>query len=274
MRYGEAFDQYKEKFYLSEGTMDESKIKKLFIDYKLLNKVIALFTSYCPDLTAVVSDAVLGDNKNTKKAKTIKSRRDQKVSLVKEALSTIGWQSLNQQIYDILESEGDAFFYIYFDSEENKNSKYRIPKLKLLPSKNMKSIILDESFKPKAYIYKDTLYDEEIDYTKGEVNETNERDFILVFETGQVHMVDNNKSTKGSGLELNEKGKVSVTKSTKNKDSYSDLIPIIHVPSKKTQDEKFSIIPAEDYVDLCLQIAQIHSDIRAINRNLGFPRTV
>lgn len=273
MRYGEAFNQYKEKFYLAEGTMPEEKIKKLFIDYKLLNKVISLFTSYCPDLTAVVGDAIIDDKTGAKKSKAIKTRRDQKVSLVREALTAIGWKSLNQQIYDILESEGDAFFYIYFD-EQSKNSKVKIPKLKLLPSKNMKSILLDESSKPKAYIYKDKLYDEEIDYTKGEVKETNEREYILVFEKGQVHMIDNNKTSKGSGLELDGKGKVVVTKSTKNKDSYADMIPIIHVPAKKTQDEKFSIIPAEDYVDLCLQISQIHSDIRAINRNLGFPRTV
>ena len=123
-------------------------------------------------------------------------------------------------------------------------------------------------------IYKHTVYDEIIDYKTGDVEKTNEREEVIIFEKGKCTKIVDRKDSQGN-LALDEEGKIIVDKTVvKNIELLSDVIPLIHVSSIKRQDEKFSIIPAEKYVDLCLIIDQIHSDVRAINRNLGFPKTM
>lgn len=263
IRYNDAFSYYKEKFYLPESSdnVNEDVMRKLFTDYKFLDQVINAFVSYCPTLKTPVFEYT---KRNRKKI-------DKKTELMKEALSTIKWEELNSQIYDTLESEGDCFFYIYFD-EETDIDEFRIPKLKVLDSSKMKNIVVDSSNTPNAYIYVDTEYDEEIDYVTGNVTKSNEREVTYIFEKGIVHKIEKNKSNKGQLLEKDEDGKMNVVSSVDNLDFYKNIIPIIHIHSRKRQDEKFSVIPAEDYVELCLQLAQIQSDIRATNRQLGFPR--
>lgn len=261
IRDGDSFQHYKNKFYISDGQLDEEKMKKLFIDYRMLNKVIEMFTSFCPDL----KQSVPRGKKSSKK-----------LELIKTTLSSIKWTHINTQIYDMLESKGDVFYYIYFDKEDKKNPSkgFRIPKIRQLEAENMQHIILDETNNPKAYIYKHKIYDEVIDYKTGDITRENERDEILIFEKGKCTRITENMTESGE-LQLDENGTVVVTKKiVENDDSFKDLIPIIHISSKKRQDEKFSVIPAGDYVDLCLVIDQIHSDIRAVNRQMGFPRTV
>lgn len=236
-------------------------MRKLFTDYKFLDQVINAFVSYCPTLKTPIFEY-------TKKNK---KRIDKKIELIKEALSVIKWEELNSQIYDTLESEGDCFFYIYFD-EKTEEDEFKIPRLKVLDSSKMKNIVMDSSDTPRAYIYVDKEYDEEIDYINGNVTKSNEREVTYIFEKGTVHKIEQSSSKKGTVLEKDEKGKVNVVSSVDNLDFYKNIIPIIHIHSKKRQDEKFSVIPAEDYVELCLQLAQIQSDIRATNRQLGFPR--
>ncbi|MGL4425569.1 MAG: hypothetical protein ACRCZ0_01835 [Cetobacterium sp.] len=236
-------------------------MKKLFIDYKMLNKVIEMFTSFCPDLVQAIPKG-----KNSEK----------KTQLIKATLSSIKWNHINSQIYDMLETKGDVFYYIYFDKEAKgaKKKVSRIPKIRQLNTEDMQNIILDKANNPVAYIYKHKLFDEIINYKTGETAKENEREEVLIFEKGQCTRVVEKTSETGDLL-LDENGEVVVVKTTiKNDDSFKDIIPIIHVASKKRQDEKFSIIPAEEYVDLCLVIDQIHSDIRAVNRQMGFPRTV
>lgn len=194
---------------------------------------------------------------------------DSKLELLKVAISEIKWEELNSQIYDTLESEGDVFFYIYFD-EKKEGDKFIIPKLKFLESNKMRNILTDSANNPLAYIYVDKEYDEKIDYINGSVKKTNEREVTYIFEKGKVHKID--RQNREQGLLENINGKIQVSKTINNLDFYKDIIPIIHIHSKKRQDEKFSIIPAEDYVELCLQLSQIQSDIRATNRQLGFPR--
>lgn len=266
IRDGDSFIHYKEKFYLQKGAddMDDETKKKLFVDYKMLNKVIELFTSFCPDLGLTVTKG--------KKA-------SQKVELLKATLTAIKWSHLNSQIYDMLESKGDVFFYIYFDKVKQGKSKVKtkewlIPRIRQLDTENMQHIVLDEANNPKAYIYKHTVYDEVIDYKTGDVEKTNEREEVIIFEKGKCTKIVDRKDSQGN-LALDEEGKIIVDKTiVKNIELLADVIPLIHISSIKRQDEKFSIIPAEKYVDLCLIIDQIHSDVRAINRNLGFPKTM
>ncbi|MGL5100810.1 MAG: hypothetical protein ACRC6B_12415, partial [Fusobacteriaceae bacterium] len=265
IRDGDSFIHYKEKFYLQDGTdvLDDERMKKLFVDYKMLNKVVELFTSFCPDLEISVPKG---------------KKSSDKVELLRAVVTAIRWSSLNSQIYDMLETKGDVFFYIYFDQIKTKGNKKKgnwvIPKLRQLEAENMQQIVLDEANNPKYYIYKHKLFDETIDYKTGYITKENEREETIIFEKGKCHKVVDRKDSEGK-LVLDEEGKIVVDKTTiKNDDSLSHIIPIIHVSSIKRQEEKFSIIPAEKYVDLCLLIDQIHSDIRATNRNLGFPKTM
>lgn len=257
------FKYYLTKSYIPEGSMDisDASKEKLFTDYRLLNKVIELFVSFCPDLTFSVPYEQKSKKKNFKK-----------MDLIKTALNEINWSEMNHNIYDELESKGDVFFYIYFD-EVARNDKFVIPKLKMLKSENMVNIVFDSANKPLAYIYKEDVYEEKIDYLQGTVTAENKKQAVFVFEKGKVSRAIQGENT-DSGMMVQDKDGKMVIKTIKNKDSYKEFIPIIHIPSKKKQDERFSLIPASDYVDLCLQIAQIHSDIRQINRQMGYPRTV
>lgn len=226
-----------------------------------MNKVIEAFTSFCPDLHPKIP-------KGRKSA--------QKQSLISNALNNIKWGSLNNEIYDGQETCGDLFYYVYFEEKdvENRSSsdKKIYPRLKRLDSDKMVKIVLDDAGNPRAYIYKHTVFDEKINYLTGDIIKENEREEILIFEKGQCHKIEEGKDSTGN-LILDDNGDIKVNKKTiKNLEGLEDIIPIIHIYSDKRQGEEFSVIPADSYIDLCLTIDQIVSDMRAINRNSGFPR--
>lgn len=266
IRYGDHFNLYKNKFFMQEGadSLDDEKKKKLFIDIEIMNKVIEMFTSFCPDLHPSIPKG---------------RKKDKKHKLIIESLSSIHWGSLNNIIYDLQETDGDVFYYIYFDEKDinerkGTQNKKIFPKLKKLEADKMERTILDEAGNPRAYIYRHDIFDEKINYLTGETTKENEREEILIFEKGQCHKIVNRKDEKGQ-LVLDEDGKVVISKTTiKNKEGLEDVIPLIHIYSDKRQGEEFSIIPADSYVDLCLTIDQIVSDMRAINRNSGFPKQI
>lgn len=258
----DAFPYYKEKFYNPNNSNgNEDVMRKLFTDYKLLNQVLENFKSFCPTLKPTI--ITKGKNK-----KTI----EKKQRLVETALNSIVWNKLNSEIYDMLETNGDVFFYIYFDNKliEDKKDKFKIPKISLLTSSNMIDILKDDTNEVTAYIYQEDIVRDVIDYTNGEITNENLGNATYVFQKGEVLRYLEDKKEKGN-LSVDEKGILKIKK-VPNSDSYKDLIPIIHIPSNKRQNEKFSVIPAQDYVELCLQLMQIQSDIRATNRQLGFPR--
>ena len=245
MRNKDSFPYYKEKFFIpNKTTLSDEVLKKLFIDTRMMNKVIEAFVSFCPILKTQIPKS-----KSSKKY-------DKKVALIKEALKVIDWKSLNHQIYDMLESEGDVFLQIYFKNEEDK-----IPKLRLLESKKMTNILLDEYGEPVTYIYRKEEYEiEKVDYVTGMVSQEGLVNNTYIFDKGITYKV--------------AYANASVSSEVENRDSYKDMPSIIRIPSKIKQNEKFSIIPAEDYINFCLQLAQIESDIRAVNRQMGFPRTI
>ena len=258
----DAFSYYKEKFYNpSSESADEDTMRRLFTDYKLLNQVLENFKSFCPTL---MPQAISESNK-----KTIK---DKKKRLVDLALKTISWNKLNSEIYDILETNGDAFFYIYFDEEEivSNKDKFKIPKVSLLSSKNMEDILKDDSNETLAYIYVENIKKSIINYDTGDIDEDDLGEAKYIFKKGEVFRYLQGVKESGN-LSVDSEGILKI-KRIDNAESYKDIIPIIHVASNKRQDEKFSCIPAQDYVELCLQLMQIQSDIRATNRQLGFPR--
>lgn len=234
-------------------------MRKLLTDRKALNQVLEFFVSFCP----ILNPAPVGGKS--------KKEKDKKSELVKKALKKIKWQTLNPQIYDILETEGDCFFYIYFDDEEDVDGD-SIPNIALLTSKNITDVVKDNmSNRAIAYIYKDNIIVETVNYSTGEVAEEDGGELVFIFEKGKVSKIGSKTKEVSEGMLVEEEGEL-VVKSIDNKDSYKDIIPIIHISSDKKEDEKLSVIPAEDYVDLCLQLMQVQSDIRATNRQMGFPR--
>lgn len=264
IRDGDAFQYYKEKFYLPDSapTVSDATMRALFTDYKVLNQVIEAFVSFCPDLEPQFPNTI------------DEERRDKKIALIKTAMDRIGWKKMNYLIYDILESEGDCFYYIYFDEELDKKNpnNFKIPNLSLLDSINMRNIVHDEFNQPVFYIYKEEIEIETVDLLTGNVTNESTKDTTFIFEKGKVHRITPDKNEEGEFIK-DKDGKMVIKSLTKsNRKSYMDIVPIIHIPSKKKQTDKFSIIPAEDYVELVLQLAQIQSDIRATNRQMGFPR--
>lgn len=259
---GDAYEYYKQKFYNpSSSNSDDEVMKRLFTDYKLLNQVLENFKSFCPTLKP---QSISESNK--------KNIKDKKKRLVDTAIKTISWDKINSEIYDILEVNGDCFFYIYFDDTEviSKKDKFRIPKISLLTSKNMIDILKDDSNETLAYIYEDNIVQNEIDYETGNITENDLGTARYIFKKGEVFRYIQGKKESGN-LSVDEQGILKIKK-IENSESYKDIIPIIHIPSNKRQDEKFSAVSAQDYVELCLQLMQIQSDIRATNRQLGFPR--
>ena len=259
---GDAYEYYKQKFYNPNSSKsDDEVMKRLFTDYKLLNQVLENFKSFCPTLKP---QSISESNK--------KNIKDKKKRLVDTAIKTISWDKINSEIYDILEVNGDCFFYIYFDDTEviSKKDKFRIPKISLLISKNMVDILKDDSNETLAYIYEDNIVQNEIDYETGNITKNDLGTAKYIFKKGEVFRYIQGKKESGN-LSVDEQGVLKIKK-IENSESYKDIIPIIHIPSNKRQDEKFSAVPAQDYVELCLQLMQIQSDIRATNRQLGFPR--
>ena len=183
---------------------------------------------------------------------------------------------MNNALWGNMETNGDIFYYIYFDSEEvskKRGDKYRLPKLRKLEAENMEKILYDEANNPKAYIYKHKLFDEVINYVDGTTRKENEREETIIFERGRC--IKLTPKMKSEGIAELKDGEIVMNKNiVKNSDILSEMIPIIHISACRGQEDKFSEIPAGAYVDLCLIIDQIHSDVRAINRNLGFPKTV
>lgn len=237
-------------------------MRALFTDYKLLNQVIDSFVSFCPVLRVKFPNTL--DEK----------RRDKKIALINSAIDRISWEKINPLIYDALETEGDSFYYLFFDEERDKQdpNKFKIPDLAPLDSLNMKNILLDDFNKPKVYIYEQEIESEEVDLMTGEVKEGSKQKVTFLFEKGKVHRITADKTEQGEFIK-DKDGNMSIRTITKaNRKSYTDIIPIIHIQSKKRQDEKFSIIPADDYIELVLHLAQTQSDIRATNRQMGFPR--
>lgn len=185
--YGDAFTYYKEKFYLQTGsdTMNDEQKRKLYDNSQMLSKVINIFTSFCPDLAL---DEIKG--KNSKK----------KRELLNQCLNVIDWETVNKEIYIGMETEGDVFYYIYFDKEDKNtsNKEYKIPKLKRLDALKIKNVLLHEDGTARAYFYKDSICTEEINYSTGEITESNEKEVTYIFEKGVCHRIIDSSSSKGT----------------------------------------------------------------------------
>jgi hypothetical protein len=255
MRYGNSYKHYCHRFFEnSVSSMDDANKKKLYFSYGFMDKVINMFVSFCP---------VLSHDIPTGKKKDAYGKKNK---VIKKVLNSIKWKQLNKEIYDTLESGGDAFLHFYFDKKKGRFN------VKILKSENMRNIIRDEFNNPTTYIYKEEISEENIDYTTGEVIQTYADTVTTIYEKNKVCIIRNLKDEQGNALEDKDGKKVVKLYEESDSETYKDMIPIIHIPSFKKDSDKFSKIPAGEYVDDCLTLDQITSDIRGIHRQYAFPK--
>ena len=189
--------------------------------------------------------------------------------LLKRALIENKWESTQQEITETLEAKGDFFSYWYWEKSPFQIKDWKkvtltdgatfwenpIPKIVVLDSENMVDIILDNNRTPIKYIYKDYYIHEEVN-DKGEIINKEPYTITKVFEKGRI-LVTDDRTNKTVVLE--------------NKEHEKDIIRIIHIPSFKKRNEKFSEIQATKYIDLCLILSAITSDYRLINKMSASP---
>ena len=211
-----------------------------------MEKIITEIKNFCP----------LMDTFNTMEPK--------KIEYLNEVLKLINWDELQFEIIDNQESKGDMFLYWYFIRGE------KVPRLKVLKSENVTDIILDENNNPTTYIYEEEVVSEFVNKDTASVTSSS-RTVKWIFERGKVTTLDPVMED-GKYTYDNEGNIVYNVVEIPNRIKYKDLFQIIHIPSYKSQSEKFSKISAEEYVDECIILDDIHSDWRNINHNAGFPK--
>lgn len=258
LRNGDSFAHYLNKFYLAQNAdiaiNDEAK-KKMYITHNNMESIVRNFVSYCPNLKEQMVRA------------TNKTKEKKKKELIKQFKVLNDWDNLIDQIYDTMEAKGDAFLYYYFETEDSK-----IPKLKLLRSEDLLHITVDEFDNPKTYVYRETIWDEKVNLITGNIQRLNHHYTTWCFQKGLTSRSIIVETEQGEKI-VDENGEVEIKEySVANRDYYKNEFSVIHIPTYKKQFERFSKIPADDYIDFCLQLDQISSDIRATNRQFSFPK--
>lgn len=231
----------------------EEKWKKLYVSKNYMAKVIKTIVNYSPKL-----DEFTLDEETDKR----------QIKALSQCLDDMNWDDLQKEILIDQESKGDKFLHYYFVEGEDT------PRIKPLKSKNMYDILLDENLLPKAYIYKDTVTKEMVN-NETAMTYSYDREVTWVFEKGRYTIIDPMYDESKREFITDSKGKqeynVTVVPARKG---YENYFQILHIPSYKNFSDKFSIIPAEDYVDDCLHLDNIWSDWRGINHNAGFPKVM
>ena len=261
LRSGNGFKHFKNR-YINDATLKEEEdiLRKKYCSMNDMDAVIKELVSFCPDLSTFVPRDVESD------------RGKAQHSLVQKALKEIKWTSRLNNIYDTLESKGDCYFYIYFDSSEDK-----IPKLKYLDPKYITDIILDNNGQTSAIIYKEK-YIQSVVGINGEVSEMPEIDVVWVFQKGLTQVYKQNlvqdKKTKKFKAEISNNRPVYGNPiDFPNRASYINDLAVIRISSFLKENSKFSEIPASSYIEPCLMLDKINSNLHQVNMLLGFPQT-
>ena len=223
--------------------------KKLYESDNYMDTIISEIVNLTPKLTSL---------KYTTKTK-------KKIDLIKKAIETIEWEDLDSDITDTQVFSADCFLEVYFVKNDN------IPRLRKLDSKKMADIARDEYGRVKAYIYKDTVVNEEVDFlgTTASIDRESEREVTWVFERGRTTIIDpyNLMKDENGVVILDDNGEPKVNMQVKpHKTVFKDEFYIIHIPSIKKTDNAFSDIIASKWIDHILKSDAIASDYRYINR--------
>lgn len=175
-----------------------------------------------------------------------------KLKVLQKQFDIIKWNNILPEIFKTLETKGDFFAYWYYE----EGSPYA--KIKVLNPRNMKDITMDNNNEVTGYVYEEMFLDQKIDDTTGQVVDVKSYTVQTIFKKGYVRVNDSYNFPEGYKI-------------YPNKEQDLDKIRIIHIPSFKEQREKFSTPPSLDYIDKILLLDAITSDLRLINRLIGFP---
>ena len=256
---GDTFKHYYERFFCRQYDEDGNEVgityeqmKKIYVTYSLLPRAI----------NEIVLLSPIFENFNTTVKKKIKPLR--------QATKQMQWNVLYPEIIKTLETKGDFYSYWYYESSQVEVKGWNqintpsevywenpIPRIKVLESKNMKDIILDSNNEPLAYVYEEDKVHQTLNDSDGT---TTSKTYTVqtIFKKGYIRVNDTfTYPKKGYAI-------------FPNKDFEEDIIRLIYVPSFKNQNDKFSSIPAMEYIDPALVMDNITSDLRYINRLAGF----
>ena len=232
----------KNRWKTSASQLSDDDWYKMFVSFEYMKKVVNELKILAPYMSTF-------NTENNKKIKLLRK------TLEKEHLN---WHQLLYEIYETLETKGD--FFAYWSTSENSKVD-DIPRLKVLKSECIEDIILDPiTNEPTSYIYKEMVSEEKVDEKTGFVTTVNSRGVTWIFTKGYIRINDSYKYSDSGGFKIFSNGA-----------DYADEIRLIHIPSFKKQSEKFSEIPASQYVDACLLLDKIDTNRDIINDHLGFP---
>ena len=263
LRLGDSFKHFKRRFvnYSQEySPVSDEDMKKQFHSMNDMDTVINKLVSYCPDIDVFVPRYPF------KKGNRQRAREQQK--LVKRFLKKIKWKTRLNTIYDDLESKGDSFWHIYFNSTEPN-----MPLFKYLSAENVTDIILDRNGEPEAYIYRETVVDIKLTTNLSPL-QSKAREVIWVFRKGETLIYDPMREIENGTVRYIKDdygNQLYNVERVINKESYADKIAIVRFASFLRDGDEFSKISAGNYVEHCLTLDKITSNILNINMMLGHP---
>lgn len=251
LRYGKGFEHNEVRYVEASKVraLDINERRKIYESDNYMDTIISEIVNLTPKLSAL---------KYSTKNKKV-------VDLIKKSIELIEWDDLDSDITDTQVFSSDCFLEVYFVKGDN------IPRLRKLDSKKMTDIARDKYGRVIAYIYKDEVVNEEVEYlgTTADVDRDSERTVTWVFERGKTTIID-------PYYELKDKDGVVILDSEGNSKPSIEVVPhktifkdefyIIHIPSIKKTDKAFSDIIASKWIDHILRSDAIASDYRYINR--------
>lgn len=236
IKKGDSFPYFKQRFIKDTSSsypLTDEDWKKMYISLNHLSKIIYEYMNFVPIL-----------NKFTK------VKKQSKIDMLKEFLKSIEWEMLQPEIIERMETEGDVFLYWFFEDE-----KAKFPKIRIRPSENIKEIVRDGNGNITNYIYEETVKFETTDDRGNVMYDT--KLVTWVFYKGYVKKTDS---------------KTNQTITYYNPIEFSEYFPIFQISADKKQNDKFSEIPAERYIDSCQLLDNIDTNWNLINTLAGFPK--
>lgn len=221
--------------YVDENLPQDRVIKwnKRFVSLNYLSYVVGEYLERIVPMSYEIKD---GKNKQKEK------------DMIKLFFKKNNMADLYTNIAKTRKTNGDSYIYFYKDNEN------KIIRLKELDGQYMQ-IYTDKNRDILAYEFKRTIsYNEEVSGSSTKEYEVKTLDEKYIFnKKGSFYYV--NDQLEGSYL---------------NDIDMKDIIPIIHFQFRKNETTfPYSEIPAEELLDICLELDRIESNIAYTNQSIG-----
>lgn len=249
-----------------DSQLSQEEWEKMYVSYNYMKKIINELKTLAPYID------------------TFTTEDEDIVKFMKKTLEKdyLNWTQLEYEVYETLETKGD-FYMTFFSDEDSKLDGISIPKILL--SANMDDVLVNPiTKKVEAYIYKERVWEESLNESLGTLEDVNMRDVVWIFQKGKVRINDpikySNPKCSDCGMEYDSPISACSCGSTDfeigyriyyDKPEYQDIIRVVHVPSYKKQSDKFSEIPASQYIDPCLLADKLDMERDIIISHLAFP---